>query len=295
MSTSTGPAYKLHKNTDLFTVAVSLEQVIEAQLIAMTQAFVDECVSEWVGYSGRPASEPLPEDFPAHMREISVKFDRQHTTVKPDHSEFSTLYAGGHASLVFYHNTVLDEVYVRLFDFKKPAVKAFEKLSFVGQSMEYYNSSDSQLEYITEEEWEYRKQAWEEVSPRNKIVKALNPKIDLVNNSYVYYNTIGLKPVGKYADMLTLPSESSLLSRVFHTKYNMFFFTEVEPPQKQGGFSSQTNVNWGALHAITKYSFSENNFDTLPAYETNMDKIAQLREESIQWLKDHPVTLPSEN
>lgn len=289
MSTATGPAYKIKPDTDLFTIAASLQETKQTHILGMIQEYLDYSIQEWLTFAARKVSDNVPKDFNEHVQTIANRFYADWATVKSDSSsEFNQLRAGTTASLIFYKSFAREELYVRLVDFKKTAVEVFSKLPFVVQSMEYYNGSDSQLNEMSEEEWHYRRDVWEEVGGRNKPSPS-TVKISLVNSTYSPYDSVSPKKLNEFKAELTVPSRNKLLTKIFRFKYNQFYFTEIEPPKLQGGFSSGTTFNWTALNDIAKYSFKENNLQVLPGVDGNEQKVEEMREQSVEWLKTYPV------
>lgn len=277
MSTSTGPAYKIKQGTDLFFIGMSLDTVREAQNLGYTRNLYDYLVTSF-------DESDLDENktFEQFVQETFTGFENDWANNTEKNSEYTSLRLKLKPSFVFHHNPVRNEVYVRLIDFTDEAIEAFSKLDFVEKNMEYYNASDSQLNRMTEEEWHDLRDAWDEASTRNKPVSS-TLKMALVNPVYQAYFMVTIKNLREHWDKIEQVSLNTRHSRVFATKYLKHYFANLPVNANQ--------FPWHVIFDTKKYNFEKNNVQDLPNWEENLNIIEQLREETVEWVENHPISL----
>lgn len=146
MSTVIKPAYQLHAGTDIFAFIRELRTVIVPMLEeSICQEYFREAVFAFDGdREGRT------------FREVLSSFIR---TAAEQNSVYSRPFD---AEVVFFKNPVRGELYVMLYGFPLEAIEQFQALDAVTGDFSYWNNSDSQLEYLSQEAWDDRIVAWRE-------------------------------------------------------------------------------------------------------------------------------------
>lgn len=151
MSTSTGPAYLLKAPYSLFDVINNVTEIENAIKNHWHNEFVIEMTK-------------------------SYYFDIEHVSFKEffkqtvDEAKAKGTVAVNKITnyedpvFVFHQNEITKEIAVRLINFTEEAEEIYKTYDYCGESKEYYNSSDSQLSYLTEEEWESRRIFWNNIS-----------------------------------------------------------------------------------------------------------------------------------
>lgn len=146
MSTIIKPAYKLAAGTEVFAFVREMRNVLTPTLKQyVCNAYYREAVFAFdEDKEGRTFREVLSSLIGEFMKQDSIYA-----------SPFN-------AEVVFLKNPVRGELYVILYNFPDEAVTLFQSLGGVTEDFSYWNNSDSQLEYLSQETWDDRILAWTE-------------------------------------------------------------------------------------------------------------------------------------
>jgi hypothetical protein len=267
MSTATGPAYRLKPNTDLFSVSKHLDEVREAQSIAITQEFFDGSVFMY-DYS---KEEQTYTDF------LYNYTNKLHQELKEENDHYA-LTRALNPILLFNHNPVRDEIYVRLVNFVPNAQTLFAQLPFVDKNMEYYNGSDAQLSEMSEEEWHDLRDAWDELNLQSKKYSE-SLKLELINPLFAKYENLGSKILKQRWDQIQKPK----LTERYKRKFLDLYFSNLENVDKQDPLQ--------AIISSTNYSYSKNTIEDLFMHEKYSHKVEELRNEAEEFIHKRPIEL----
>lgn len=174
MSTTISPAFFVSADADLFAVADGLRAALipclsedfrkEAVRLAITEFdSVEERESDW------DFSEFLKVSLNALRRNLGGEIDTYDKYDKYDLLPFRRILD---MEAIFLRNKVRDETYVLISQniLDKSGESLVLGVEGIESDFSYWNGTDSQLEYLTEEEWETRKVSWNETIDRSKGV-----------------------------------------------------------------------------------------------------------------------------
>lgn len=113
-----------------------------------------------------------------------------------------------------------------LFERRFDLASTIEPLPSVGSEFNYWNGSDSQLDYLSPEEWEARKVLWNKLVPSNKNVSFFGVTVEVMDRMEfaVSYNRESLFA---YAQSIVLPSEAYRVTRRRNYLYLKFLQEEL--------------------------------------------------------------------
>lgn len=171
MSLTISPAFLVTSDADLFEVAEGLRAVLVPYL---SEAFRKEAVKMAITEFDSVEERDSDCDFSEFLR-VSLNRLRQNlagmmeTYDKYDLLPFRRILA---IEAIFLRNKVRGQTYVlvgqNVLDRKAEALVLGVK--GIESEFSYWNGTDSQLEYLTEEEWEIRKVSWNETIDRSQGV-----------------------------------------------------------------------------------------------------------------------------
>lgn len=150
MSTSTGPAYLLKAPYSLFDVINNVNEIEKSIKDHWHNEFVKEMIKSYY-YDIEHVS--FKEFFKQKINEAKAK----------GATSINKITSYEDPSFVFHQNELTKEIVVRLINFTEEAENIYKTYDYCGESKEYYNSTDSQLSYLTEEEWESRRLFWKNI------------------------------------------------------------------------------------------------------------------------------------
>jgi hypothetical protein len=206
MSINITDGYRLRRGVDIFDFCDNLRSaLIEHQEIAIAKMFVDKATIKFdMSTDGTSFKDYL-------MAEIR--------TSQQNAEERSYLFS---CFGTLYKNPTRDEVYLLLRNTARGSEEKILVLDEVEEEYSYWNNSDSQLSYLSQEQWDDRLLAWKETqvfdSFRNRGLT-----VNIVNLSAHLLFNIGT--VEKYWDSIPLPVYESRFKNVL---YHAYTFGRIE-------------------------------------------------------------------
>lgn len=134
------------------------------------------------------------------------------------------------SQVVFFRNYVRDETYAILYDMPVPVVHSFADIEGVVEDYSYWNSSDSQLQKMSQAEWKDRITAWEETIDLREATGPQGVSVRFFNQHYASY-FVTVEKIEEAWDGLILPSFETRFNAVLlevYTRSNTQKFPEAE-------------------------------------------------------------------
>lgn len=221
MSTTIAPAFRVSDDLDIFRFAETVRNDLTPKIIRLYQKHV-------LQYAVMNRDLHSDKDFrDVILEELKEDFGRN-------------LYFG--ATFLFYRNPVRDETYVRVLGVGSDLTPELEKLPYFVSDYSYWDSSDSQLESISEAEWKDRKKAWNEtVAFDGKSLQYVEVKLF---DDYMIHVATSLKSFTEAYLSLEYPS----LER---RKHDLLFSAYHEKLTQSGVVLSANEV----MMAVSQYSY----------------------------------------
>lgn len=208
MSTSTGPAYALKAHVNIMEVPDMLGEIRDAQSKAIMEDFIEDVI---IAFDSQDEETEFADYLPKYITE---KVSNQ----KDLSDRFTYLDGLLNAKVSFYFNKVRNEIYARLLNFSDESVKLFAELPIIAREVTYHNSSDSQLETITEAEWHDRRDLWNELDIKARDYPSVL-SVPVFTKLLARYKILNAKNLLESLDTLKLPTYDYRYSRLFSEKY----------------------------------------------------------------------------
>lgn len=236
MSINITDGYRLRRGVDIFDFSENLRNaLVSHQEAAIAKMFVDKATI----MHDMSTEDVSFKDCLIEQIRLSQKDDDERSYL---FSCFGTL----------YKNPTRNEVYLLLRNAARGSEERVLALEEVEEEYSYWNNSDSQLSYLSQEEWHDRLAAWKETQLFDTFYSH-GITVNIVNlSAHLLFNT---KTVEKYWNSLTLPSYEFRFKNIL---YHAYTFGRIE----ELGLSDFSE----AIKAYSRYAATEyNNLqDALP-------------------------------
>lgn len=203
MSITITDGYRLRRGIDVFDFSENLRNaLVEYQEAAISKMFVEKAT---IKYDLSSDGTSFKDYLIAEIR-TSQKNDDERSYL---FSCFGTL----------YKNPTRDEVYLLLRNTARGAEEKVLALDEVEEEYSYWNNSDSQLSYLSQEEWQDRLVAWKETQVFEDMRYSHGLIINIINlSAHLHFS---MRTIEKYWDSLTLPSDESRFKNILYHAYTL--------------------------------------------------------------------------
>lgn len=258
MSTTIAPAFKVSDDFDVFRFAETVRNDLTPKIVNLYQTHV-------LQYAVMNRDLHSDKNFKdAVLEELKEDFGRN-------------LYFG--ATFLFYRNPIRDEIYVRVLGVSTELSPELEKLPYFVSDYSYWDSSDAQLQFISESEWKDRKKAWNEtVAFDGKSLQYVEVKLF---DDYMVHVASSFKKFAEAYPSLEYPS----LKR---RKHDLLFSAYHDKLTKSGVVLSTDDV----MVAVSQYSYMRTP-DAFVQVSEHQDLLASAIRETDEYLERYPSYLLS--
>lgn len=184
MSTNISPAFLLSSDADVFKVSEGLRAVLVPRLIEDFQKeTVNHAVRKFDRRENADSTEPFNRFFSQHLIHLGRslfgagdKMDRFDENFFTRISDFNG---------IIFRNPVRGEKYLLCSDdvLDKDGIEAVLSVDGIEGEFSYHNSTDSQLDYLTYEEWQDRRDAWNETLDWKKGLQSQGMTVKFLSGS----------------------------------------------------------------------------------------------------------------